>query len=83
MTFDRPMLPQSYSFVHRDPATFPKCLVSAPIQSNDGRTFTLPCPVEPGRSYEIWFNGEPYMNFRSPDGASAIPFQLKFRTRNR
>lgn len=83
VTFDRPMHPQSYSFVQIDPATFPKCVATAPIQSKDGRTFTLQCTVEPRSSYEIWFNREPYMNFRSPDGASAIPFQLKFRTSER
>lgn len=69
------MHPQSYSLVQNDPATFPKFVASVPIQSKDGRTFTLQCTVEPGHSYEIWFNNsEPYMNFRSPDGASAIPF---------
>jgi len=83
VTFDRPMRAQSYSFVQKDPATFPNCARNPPVQSKGGRTFTLPCTVEPGRSYEVWFNSEPYMNFRSADGIVAVPFQLKFRTRER
>jgi hypothetical protein len=83
VTFDRPMLSGNYSFVRKDVATFPKCERSGPEQSADGRTFTLECTVEPGRSYEVWFNSPPYMNFKALDGTPAVPFQLRFRTKNR
>src|SRR5439155_2850005 len=49
VTFDRPMHAQSYSFVQRNPATYPNCSHSAPLQSQDGRTYTLSCTVEPTR----------------------------------
>jgi hypothetical protein len=83
VTFDRPMRADSYSFVQKDPATFPNCGTNAPEQLPDGRTFTLQCTVEPDRNYEIWFNSGPYMNFKSLDGTPANPFQLKFRTKGR
>jgi hypothetical protein len=81
VTFDRRMRPGNFSFVQKDPATFPKCNAMNPVQSADGRTFTLACTVEPNRSYEVWFNSEPYMNFKAMDGTPAVPFQLNFRTR--
>jgi DNA-binding CsgD family transcriptional regulator len=81
VTFDRPMRPGNYSFVQKDPATYPQCGDNRPAQSADGRTFTLHCQVRPGGSYEIWFNAEPYMNFKSVDGVPAVPFQLRFRAR--
>ena len=81
VTFDRPMHPDSYSLVQKDPATFPDCGRVVPIRSADGRTFTVACKVQPGRSYEVWFNSQPYMNFRAMDGTPAVPFQLKFKTR--
>lgn len=83
VTFDRPMRAGNFSFVQKSAQTYPECGRNIPSQSDDGRTFTLACSVAPGRSYEIWFNSEPYMNFRSVEGESAIPFQLRFRTRNR
>jgi hypothetical protein len=83
VTFDRPMRPGNYSFVRKDPTTYPNCAPEAPTQSADGRTFTLPCTVEAGREYEVWFNSEPYMNFKGEDGTPAVPFQLRFRTKDR
>lgn len=83
VTFDRPMYPDSYSLVQKDPATFPECGRVVPTRSADGRTFTLACTVQPGRSYEVWFNSQPYMNFRAMDGTPAVPFQLKFKTKGR
>jgi hypothetical protein len=83
VTFDRPMLSENYSFVQKDVATFPKCERGAPKQSADGRTFTLECTVDPGKSYEVWFNSPPYVAFKALDGTPAVPFQLTFRTKSR
>jgi DNA-binding CsgD family transcriptional regulator len=81
VTFDRPMRRQSYSFVQMDAATYPDCGGNPPEQSADGRTFRLVCTVQPGRSYEVWFNHGPYMNFVGEDGMAAVPSGLRFRTR--
>lgn len=83
VTFDQRMRPGNYSFVQKDPAIYPDCGKNVPAQSADGRTFTLHCTVKPGHSYEIWFNSEPYLNFKSVDGVAATPFQLRFRTKDR
>ena len=83
VTFDRPMRPGNFSFVRKDAATYPDCGQNVPAQSADGKTFSLDCTVKPGRSYEVWFNSPPYMNFKDVDGTPAVPFQLRFRTRNR
>lgn len=82
VTFDRPMRPGNYSFVQKSADTYPDC-DGQPDQSSDGRTFILRCTARAGRSYEVWLNSPPYMNFRSVDGDSAQPFQLLFPTRDR
>ena len=83
VTFDRPMRPGSYSFVQVSGDTYPECGTNLPEMSSDRRTFTLHCTVREGRSYEIWFNSPPYMNFKSDEGIAAEPFQLKFQARDR
>lgn len=80
VTFDRPMMDRSYSFVQKAAETFPKCQ-SDPVLSADARTYSWSCIAEPGRQYEIWFNSPPYLNFRSIEGVPAQPHQLLFRTR--
>lgn len=81
VTFDRPMRRQSYSFVQTRAETYPHCGRNQPEQSADGRTFTLKCELQAGRSYEVWFNRSPYMNFVGENGVSAIPFELRFRAK--
>jgi DNA-binding CsgD family transcriptional regulator len=80
VTFDRPMRRGSYSFVQVSAGSYPEC-AGRPAHSADGRTFTLRCTVRPGRSYEIWLNRQPYMNFTAEDGTPALPYQLTFRAR--
>lgn len=83
VTFDRPMLPGSYSFVQTSAETYPQCGANVPQMSQDRRTFSLRCTIVAGRSYEIWFNRPPFMNFKSAEGVPAEPFQLLFRARPR
>lgn len=78
VTFDRPMRAQSYSLVRRSIETFPDCAATPLAQSADGRSFTWPCRVRSGHSYEVWFNDPPYMNFTDRDGVAAVPFGLRF-----
>jgi DNA-binding CsgD family transcriptional regulator len=81
VTFDRPMRPQSYSFVERSPQTFPRC-PDPPTQSADGRSYSLRCTLEPRRTYEIMFNSDRHRNFAAVgDGAPAVPATLRFTTR--
>ena len=76
--FDRPMAPDSFSFVQVDRATYPECS-GKPEQSTDGKSYTLNCIARAGKRHELWFNRKPYMNFRSKaDAQSATPYRLRF-----
>ena len=78
VTFDRPMLKGSYSFVRVSPDTYPDC-DSRPVSSADGRSFTLRCTARAGGRYEVWFNRASFKNFRSVQGVRAKPQRLTFR----
>lgn len=80
VTFDQPMRDRSWSFVQVSRATYPDC-DGRPVRSADGRSFSMQCRAQAGRSYEIWFNRAPYLNFKSAAGAPAQPFGLRFAAR--
>ena len=80
VTFDRPMRGDGYSFVRKSRDSYPQC-DGRPALSHDRRTFSLRCSAVAGRNYEIWFNSEPNMNFRSAEGVPAEPAQLLFKVR--
>jgi DNA-binding CsgD family transcriptional regulator len=80
VTFDRPMREGSYSFIQVSAETYPSC-DGRPTLSADRRTYSLRCSARPGGRYEIWFNREPFMNFKSKEGVAAVPYQLRFTTR--
>jgi hypothetical protein len=81
VTFDRPMRSGSYSFVQVSGDRYPECGRAEPVQSQDGRSFSLRCRVEAGRAYEVWFNRGEYRNFTDRNGVSATPHQLRFRAK--
>lgn len=76
--FDRPMAPDSFSFVQVDRNSYPDCN-SKPEQSVDGYSYSMNCMARAGKRHEIWFNRKPYMNFRSKaEGKPSMPFRLRF-----
>lgn len=79
VTFDQPMQ-AGWSFITRDPATFPAC-APKPVQSRDRRSFTLSCTVQAGRSYEVGFNNERHRKFASEAGVPAAPAVVRFSAR--
>jgi hypothetical protein len=79
--FDRPMRKGGYSFVQVSADTFPDCSPNAPI-SPDGMSYTMRCTAKAGRSYEVWFNRPPYMNFRSLGGLPAQPHRIRFKAKS-
>lgn len=81
VSFDRPMMRDSYSFVRVSLETFPDCSPKAQLLT-DGKSYTFRCSAKAGREYEIWFNRPPYMNFKSREGISAQPHSIKFRTKS-
>ena len=46
----------------------------------DNRTCVLTVALEPGKMYAIWINTEKYHAFQDPDGHTAVPYLLVFRT---
>jgi len=76
VTFDRPMR-ASWSFISRDARSTPAC-DGAPMQSADGRSFSMTCKVEPGRAYWMGFNNAMHNKFASIDGVPATPAGLAF-----
>lgn len=77
VTFDRPMQPKSFSFVMRDRESFPNCQPQ-PTQSPDGKSFSLDCTVQAGRTYWVGFNSPSNSFFRSLAGVPATPATLTF-----
>lgn len=76
VTFDRPML-ASWSFISRDAQSTPAC-DGRPVQSSDGRGFSMTCKVEPGRAYWMGFNNALHKKFMSVDGVPAEPAAVWF-----
>lgn len=77
--FDRPMRRGSASVVG-NPDQMPKTAGQFAF-SDDGRTFTLPVALEPGREYSFGLNSVYRGGFRSEDGWPLDPVSVRFRTR--
>lgn len=80
VTYDRAMAPDGWSFVQTGRGAYPGC-DNRPVQSSDGRTFTMRCTAEAGTRYAVAFNAGRFRNFRSRAGVPAQPAMLWFRTR--
>jgi type II secretory pathway pseudopilin PulG len=79
VTFSKPMLPGSWSWgvVGED-----KSLQQAGVaQYVDAHTWALKVPLEPGRVYGFWLNGETAAGFKDAAGVPALPYVLVFETR--
>ena len=81
VTYDQPMEPGSMSFA--GPIDRAPKVCGTPGQSPDRRTYRVCYIASPGAQYEIWFNREPYMNFKSVNGVPAEPYRLRFSVSHR
>jgi hypothetical protein len=80
VTYDRPMRPNSTSFVRSGNVAFPTCN-GTPRSMPDKMTFEWDCTVEPGKNYAVTFNYGPDMKFVSADtGVPAITYRIAFST---
>lgn len=80
VTFDQPMTANSVSFTTPEGlAAYPSCAVETLRQSSDGRTYSMRCVAQPGKTYAVGFNSGAYRNFRSREGTPAMPAVLRFR----
>ncbi|MEQ1542130.1 MAG: LuxR C-terminal-related transcriptional regulator [Novosphingobium sp.] len=81
VTFDRPMAPASYSFVATGLGTYPQCQ-GKPVQSADGRSYSLRCQAASGTAYAVGFNQGRFRGFRAAQGgAPAQSAVIRFRAR--
>jgi len=79
VTFSKPMMDQSWSWVQQSKETFPGD-GGTPRYMPDQRTCVLPVKLEPGKFYLVWLNREPYMNFVDASRRPAVPYLLTFST---
>jgi DNA-binding CsgD family transcriptional regulator len=77
VTFDRPMQPKSFAFVMRDRESYPNC-PAPPTQSPDGKSYSLNCTVQAGRTYLVGFNSPSNRFFKSLAGVPAAPMVVSF-----
>ena len=78
VTFDRPMAPQSYSFVRSDEGAYPDC-TGTPRLSADRLTYSIECNAQAPGKYVMYFNRPPYLAFRDGEsGVAAEPRRLEF-----
>lgn len=82
VTFSKPMLDGSWSWVQLGPETFPK-MTGDPRYGEDGRKCVLPVQLQPGKTYAIWLNVDNFQNFRDRDQRPAVPYLLIFETRKK
>lgn len=81
VTFDQPMAPASYSFVTTGLGAYPQCQ-GKPVQSADGRSYSLQCRAKSGSAYAVGVNYGRFRGFRSAQaGAPAQPTVIRFSVR--
>jgi len=79
VTYDRPMMAKSWSFATGDEHAFPE-VDGGPVQSEDGRSFSLAVKLRANTAYVIWLNTDRYRNFKDEQGHPATPYRLTFKT---
>lgn len=79
VSFDQPMLGESWSYVTGAGGDYPDC-ADAPRRLDDRKSFVLICRTMPKKTYALWFNREPYQNFVSLMHKPASSYLLKFTT---
>ena len=80
VTFSKDMQDGTWSWVTLSQESFPK-VDGKPTYLADKRTCVLPVKLEPGKTYAIWVNSEKFGHFKDPDGRSAVPYLLVFKTK--
>ena len=81
VTFSEEMLTnRMWSWVMESKETFPQ-MTGKPRYLDDKKTCVLPVKLEPGKSYAIWINSAKFNSFRNKKHQPAVPYLLKFKTR--
>jgi len=80
VTFSKPMLAESWSWVKLTKGQFPK-IEGKPKYLADRKTCVLPVKLEPDTTYAMWINSTENGNFKDADGQPAVPYLLVFKTK--
>lgn len=81
ISYDTPMLQDSYSYVQSDKGAFPMC-GGKPRLLQDGKTFEYDCMAEAGKNYHVRFNHGRFMNFKSAaNQVPAMSYAVSFSAR--
>lgn len=81
VTYSKKMMDQSWSWSQDLAEPFPE-VTGEPRYLPDGKTCVLPVKLKPGTSYLIRLNSQKFGNFKDAGGLSAVPYCLRFRTRD-
>jgi len=79
VTFDIPMLDESWSWVTDGESPFPG-MIGEPWYDEDRTTNTLSVSLEADTDYVIWLNSDVHQNFTSDQGVAAEPYRWSFST---
>jgi RNA polymerase sigma-70 factor (ECF subfamily) len=80
VTYNKEMMDGSWSWSQVTDEPFPET-TGKPRYEADHKTCVLPVKLYPGKTYTIWLNSEKFGNFKDVQGRSAVPFLLRFATR--
>ena len=81
VTYSKPMVDRSWSWSQISDETFP-ATTGEPHYLEDAMTCVLPVSLEKGKEYVIWLNSENFHGFKDATGQSAVPYPLRFKTRD-
>ena len=81
ITFDRPMMDQSWSIVGEGP-NYPR-IIGKPKYNSTRKILYVQVELKPDWHYEFSLNSEKYKGFRSEEGVPLIPVLIRFKTRKR
>jgi serine/threonine protein kinase len=80
VTFSEDMMTNHmWAFCQISKESFPES--AGQVHYIDKRTCVMPVKLEPGRTYVIWLNREPFNSFRDTGNNPAVPYFLIFKTR--
>jgi hypothetical protein len=80
ITFSKDMKDGTWSWSTMSKESSPD-ITGKPHYESDKRTCVLPVKLKPATTYAIWANSEKFTNFKDPQGHSAVPYLLVFKTR--
>lgn len=79
--FSKPMADHSWSWTSAWKDSTPDT-VGNPRYEADRKTCVLKVKLEPNKTYGFWINSPNFHGFKDPQGHSAVPYLLTFKTKD-